>query len=64
MTTWDHFRNTGEVKALAGCDLLTISPKLLGELEASTDAVPKCLDAEAAKGMDIEKINVTESKFR
>ena len=35
------FRNTGEVLALAGCDLLTISPKLLAELEASAEVNPK-----------------------
>ena len=43
------FRNIGEVLALAGCDLLTISPKLLAELEASTETVEKCLNAETAK---------------
>ena len=37
--------------ALTGCDLLTIAPKLLAELEASTETVEKCLDAEAAKGI-------------
>merc|ERR1712110_117746 len=39
------FRNIGEVTALAGCDLLTISPKLLAELEANTETVEKCLNA-------------------
>lgn len=35
------FRNIGEITALAGCDLLTIAPKLLAELDASSEAVPK-----------------------
>ena len=39
------FRQTGEIKALAGVDFLTISPSLLEELKKSTDPVPKRLDA-------------------
>merc|ERR1712183_373351 len=58
------FRNKGEVLALTGCDLLTTAPKLLAELEASTETVEKCLDAEAAKGVDLEKINLDEAAFR
>jgi len=58
------FRNTGEIVYLAGCDLLTISPKLLKELAASTEPVVKRLDAEAAKSMDIEKIEINEKSFR
>lgn len=58
------FRNIGEVKALAGCDLLTISPKLLDELEKSTEPVAKALDAEAAKAAKLEKISLNEAKFR
>lgn len=58
------FRNIGEVKALAGCDLLTISPKLLDELEKSTEPVAKALDAEAAKATKLEKISLNEAKFR
>merc|ERR1712183_396387 len=58
------FRNTGEVLALTGCDLLTISPKLLAELEASKETVEKCLDAEVAKNEDLEKINLDEAAFR
>ncbi|KAI6139371.1 hypothetical protein BKA82DRAFT_141276 [Pisolithus tinctorius] len=42
------FRNTGEIKSLAGVDFLTISPALLEELKKSTDPVPKRLDAQAA----------------
>lgn len=54
----------GEIIELAGCDLLTISPKLLGELESSQPTVVKKLSEEDAKDMDIEKIELTESKFR
>merc|ERR1712226_1797187 len=58
------FRNKGEVLALTGCDLLTIAPKLLAELDKSTETVEKCLDSEAAKGEDLEKINLDEAAFR
>lgn len=59
------FRNMGEVTALAGCDLLTISPKLLAELEATTEpAVTRCLDPEAAKGLELEKLDMDEKAFR
>ena len=51
------FRNIGEVLALAGCDLLTISPKLLAELEASTETVEKCLNAETAKVRKLVKLS-------
>lgn len=63
----DYYTNvcvSGEVKALAGCDLLTISPKLLGELETSTDPVPKKLSKEAAAELKLEKIQLNETKFR
>ncbi len=58
------FRNTGEILALAGCDLLTISPGLLGDLQDSNDDVPLKLDAEEAKNSDIEKLDLDESTFR
>jgi len=58
------FRNIEEVKALAGCDLLTISPKLLGELEVSNDPVTKRLSKEAAEKSEFEKIELDEAKFR
>lgn len=54
----------GEIKALAGCDLLTISPKLLGELGDSTDPVTKVLDVAAAKKETIDRITVNEATFR
>ncbi|XP_034110478.1 probable transaldolase [Drosophila nasuta] len=58
------FRNIGEIKALAGCDLLTISPSLLKELENDVSAVKPHLSVNNAKLQDIEKISVNESKFR
>merc|ERR1712226_175907 len=58
------FRNTGEVTALAGCDLLTISPKLLAELEANTDEIPRRLSPEAAKTSIVEKFDMDEKAFR
>lgn len=60
------FRNTGEIKALAGCDFLTVSPKLLEELMNSTEPVPKKLDSAEAKSSDIEKVSYIddEAEFR
>jgi transaldolase len=58
------FRNTGEIVALAGCDLLTISPDILEKLEASTDPMPRVLSPEAAKSMEIERIPHDEKTFR
>ncbi len=58
------FRNKGEVLALAGCDLLTISPGLLAELAASEEPVTPCLNEEAAKASDIERVPADEKSFR
>lgn len=58
------FRNTGEIVHLVGCDRLTISPKLLDELAASTDKVEVKLDASKAAGMDIKQIEMDEKTFR
>lgn len=57
------FRNTGELEALAGCDRLTISPQLLGELEADTRNLERVLAPEN-KGEQINKLIETESQFR
>lgn len=58
------FRNKGEILALAGCDLLTISPSLLGELQSSNDEVtPKLTIGEALKS-DSEKLRYDEKSFR
>jgi transaldolase len=58
------FRNSEEILALAGCDLLTISPPLLGELAASEGEVPRKLDPEQALTMDISKVSYDERGFR
>jgi transaldolase len=58
------FRNTGEIIELAGCDLLTISPNLLEELKASDTKIESKLNAEEAKGMDLEKLDLDEAEFR
>ncbi len=58
------FRNVGEITELAGCDLLTISPKFLKELENSQAPLPRKLDPQAAKQKTIEKIELKESLFR
>merc|ERR1739838_1272429 len=58
------FRNTGEVKALTGCDLLTISPKLLSQLDADPEVLKPKLDLETAKASDIAKIPMDEKTFR
>ncbi|ODV95433.1 hypothetical protein PACTADRAFT_50154 [Pachysolen tannophilus NRRL Y-2460] len=60
------FRNVGEIKALAGCDFLTISPGLLDQLLNSQDPVPKVLDASKATSVDEEKVSFIndEAKFR
>ncbi|HWZ12990.1 MAG TPA: transaldolase, partial [Acidobacteriaceae bacterium] len=57
------FRNTGEIKELAGSDLLTISPKLLEELADTTGDLPRKLDPAKAKSMNIEKITVDKATF-
>src|SRR5690606_11213253 len=58
------FRSTGQVLALAGCDLLTISPELLGELAASDRRVERRLDPDAAKAKAIERERFDEKAFR
>lgn len=58
------FRNIGEIKALAGCDLLTISPKLLEELENSNEPVHEMLSEKTAKKSDQDKITLNEAAFR
>ncbi|MGE5152520.1 MAG: transaldolase [Bdellovibrio bacteriovorus] len=58
------FRNAEEILELAGCDLLTISPALLGELAASEGEVTRKLDPEKALGMDIPKVSYDQRTFR
>ncbi len=57
------FRNMGEITELAGCDLLTISPALLAELQAAQGELPRKLDAGKAAVIAIEKIHVDQSAF-
>ena len=57
------FRNIGEIEQLAGCDLLTISPNLLHELEAKQEELPRKLDPSHAKSLDIEKLHIDEATF-
>jgi transaldolase len=58
------FRNVGQIVALAGCDLLTISPDLLALLSANETALTASLDAHAAKGMDLPLVQFNEAGFR
>ena len=58
------FRNVGEIQELAGCDLLTISPQLLGELKASTAPLARKLSPEIAQQSGIAKLDVSEKNFR
>ncbi|MEM6927110.1 MAG: transaldolase [Myxococcota bacterium] len=58
------FRNMGEITELAGCDLLTISPKFLAELEATEGELPRKLEPEGPKAMDIARIEIDETSFR
>ena len=57
------FRNIGEIRELAGCDLLTISPQLLGELDSTVEPLSRKLDPEKAKALDIEKIAMDQATF-
>jgi len=58
------FRNIGQIRALAGCDLLTISPELLGELAASTEPLTRQLDPQTAVQNPPERIEMNEVYFR
>ena len=58
------FRNVEEILGLAGCDYLTISPALLGELAVTQGDVPRRLDPELAKSMDIPRVSYDERAFR
>jgi transaldolase len=57
------FRNIGEIEELAGCDLLTISPKLLGELSSTEAELTRKLDPEKAKTLDIQKLTIDHETF-
>jgi transaldolase len=57
------FRNIGEITELAGCDLLTIAPKLLAELDASQADLPRKLDPAKAATMSIERLTIDKATF-
>jgi transaldolase len=58
------FRNTGQILALAGCDLLTISPDLLAKLAESEAPLARALDASEAQAAKLEPVNYDEASFR
>jgi transaldolase len=58
------FRNVGQILALAGCDLLTISPELLAQLQASEAPVERVLDPKSAAQAPIHAITYNEHSFR
>ena len=58
------FRKTGQILALAGCDLLTIAPDLLEKLSSSDEPVERKLSPEKAKGMQMQKNPLDEKAFR
>ena len=58
------FRNVGQIRELAGCDALTISPELMKELAESQEPLERKLDPEKAKAAKIDKLELDEKKFR
>ena len=58
------FRNVGQITALSGCDLLTISPELLTQLAACDAPLTRALDANTAKALDLPAVNFDEAGFR
>ena len=58
------FRNVGQITALSGCDLLTISPELLSQLAASDAPLSRALDPDSTKALDLPAVNFDEAGFR
>ncbi|MCM2340373.1 transaldolase [Rhodoferax sp.] len=58
------FRNIGQITALAGCDLLTISPDLLAQLADSKAPLVRALDAQAVQTLDLARVDFDEAGFR
>ena len=58
------FRNTGQITALAGCDLLTIAPELLAQLQAQTAPLSASLSMAQAQARPIERLTLNEAQFR
>jgi len=57
------FRNIGEIKELAGCDLLTISPHLLTELESTEGPLARKLDPANAQKMNIQRLTIDKATY-
>jgi transaldolase len=60
----ESFCNTGEIVELAGCDLLTISPELLAELQETEGNLVRKLSPESARKADIPRVDLDEKTFR
>ena len=58
------FRNVGQIQALAGCDLLTISPELMAQLQASEAVLARALDPAAARVSSVAAVTFNETGFR
>jgi len=58
------FRNVGQIQALAGCDLLTISPELMAELQKIDAPLARALDPVAAQSAAIHAVTFNEASFR
>ena len=58
------FRNIGQITALAGCDLLTIAPELLAQLQAQTAPLSSALSLAQAQAQPIERVTLNEAQFR
>jgi transaldolase len=58
------FRNVGQVTALAGCDLLTISPELLAALQSASEPMQRRLSPQAARSSDMPRVHFDEKSFR
>jgi transaldolase len=58
------FRNIGQIRELAGCDALTISPELMKELSESYEPIERKLDPQEAKKADVQRLELDEKKFR
>ena len=58
------FRKVDQIVRLAGCDLLTISPDLLGQMEQTEGSAPRRLSVDSAKASDAKKIHLDEKTFR
>jgi transaldolase len=58
------FRNIGQIRELAGCDLLTISPELMDELSKSYEPIERKLSSEKSRGADVKRLELDEKTFR